>query len=312
MRKDLSHLLVGNRGSSGGCGCVNSVPSVARADQSAAQAVQEDAAGPYWNMFAHPVKLGDSRYVFLSDERAVLKVDEQTFEDVEQGRGRAVADEIEGGDLQRLVELALVRPDSPKRQFSHVFSHGSSRPGEAALLHLITSYTCNLTCSYCFMLADLDNHKERFLTFDQAKRGIDLYFSRPHRDDSVVHFYGGEPLLHPELVDDCLKYIHARHSTSVLPKIITNGTLHGARVLNLLQRYTFDLSVSIDGDREAHDVFRLDHQGRSSYEATLAGVRAFQDIGCNPKILITVGAHNIARLPRWSLRSWSCVRRPSL
>ena len=131
-----------------------------------------------------------------------------------------------------------------------------------------------------------------------GRGGIDLYFSEPHRDDSVIRFYGGEPLLHPALVGDCLDSIVANHTQRIRPKIITNGTLIGDEVAALLRRFTFDLNVSLDGDRDANDAFRVDHRGRSSYEDVLRGIRFFQEeIGNNPAILVTVGAHNIDRLP---------------
>ncbi len=196
-----------------------------------------------------------------------------------------------------MLKAGLVSREPASRQFANVFKQKVAAPRENALLHLITSYTCNLTCAYCFMLADLDEHKERFLSFQDAKRGIDAYFKMPYQKDSVIHFYGGEPLLHPQLIDDCLTYIYQTYTAHALPKIITNGTLHSPHVLKLLRKYPFDLSVSMDGDRQAHDVFRLDHQRRSTFDKTVEGIHAFRDIGYDPKILITVGTHNIGRLP---------------
>jgi len=275
VRRDLSHLLLG----------------------ATTRNESEEGDARYWNLFAYPLTLGSGRYVFLSDRRSVLSVDERTYRDLEQTRGRRLPETVSNEQARELLDSGLIKCEPASAQFASTFAVKTSARKENALLHLITSYTCNLTCSYCFMLADLDDHRERFLSFEDAKSGIDLYFGMPHKRDSVIHFYGGEPLLHPHLLGDCLSYIHDRYSDEVLPKIITNGTLYGPQVLSLLRKYTFDLSVSMDGDRQAHDVFRLDHQGRSTFDMTVNGVRAFQDIGCNPKILITVGAHNINRLP---------------
>jgi radical SAM protein with 4Fe4S-binding SPASM domain len=298
--RDLTHLLLGPKGGGPGS-CRYAASSVGASSANAfdvADTTPDDEAGTYyWNLFAYPMSLGSERYVFLSDRKSVISVDEATYRDVERAHGAAIPEALSAELVPKLLECGLVMRESGPRQFANVFAAKASVPKENALLHLITSYTCNLTCSYCFMLADLDDHKERFLSFVDARRGIDLYFGMPHKKDSVIHFYGGEPLLHPQLIDDCLAYIHTNYSDEVLPKIITNGTPHGRQVLDLLGKYTFDLSVSMDGDRKAHDVFRLDHQGRSTFDKTVEGVRAFQEIGCNPKILVTVGAHNIRRLP---------------
>lgn len=289
MIRDLTHMLITAPGTSesmsGGC-C--SEPAI---DDG------EDVRGLYWNLFAFPVSLRSGRYAFLTDQKSVVEIDESTFNDLSVSQGHPIPPSITDEQAAPMIDVGLVRRRAAASQFSQVFDTKASQPAGNALLHLITSYACNLTCSYCFMLADMPNHREKLLSFDDAKRGIDLYFSMPYQADSVIHFYGGEPLLHPQLVDDCMTYIHHHYSDQVLPKIITNGTLFGPRVLELLSKYQFDLSVSMDGDREAHDVFRLDHRGRSTFDKTVEGIQAFKKIGYEPKILITVGAHNIARLP---------------
>lgn len=306
MTLDISHLLLTD---SPGCGCSaagcgthgpDSHP-VARPGAQPALSDLPDEPGPagtvYWNLFAYPVAVGARRYAFLTDIRSVLAVDDATFRGLQGAKGGAVPGGIPPDRLERLLRLGLVRQEPPRRQFEAVFARRTQGRRENKLLHLITSYTCNLTCSYCFMLADLGSHGRTLLSFEDAKKGIDLFFRSPYTTDSVIHFYGGEPLLHPQLIDDCLTYIRERYCDTVIPKIITNGTLHSPRVLDLLSRYDFDLSVSMDGDKQSHDVFRLDHRGRSTFAKTIAGIRAFQEIGYEPKVLITVGEHNIRRLP---------------
>ncbi len=302
MTIDISHLLITEKPD---CGCSAAGRPTLKASalhepigQTGAEAGYEQAeSGLYWNLFAYPVTAGARRYAFLTDVRSVISVDEATFRDLQGAQGGPVSSHIQERRLERLMELALIRREPARHQFETVFSRPAHARRENKLLHLITSYTCNLTCSYCFMLADLAAHGQKLLSFEDARRGIDVFFAGAYAPDSVIHFYGGEPLLHPQLIDDCLGHIFERYCDTVLPKIITNGTLHGPRVLDLLRKYQFDLSVSMDGDRQAHDIFRVDHRGRSTFDATVAGIRAFQDIGYEPKILITVGQHNIRRLP---------------
>jgi len=292
MIRGLSHLLLNDAAPTGSC--CSSLPLADRGSQPLPAV--DPGPGPYWNLFAYPVRLGSAHYVFLTDTKSVVTVDEQTFGDLAGAQGRTVPDRLTAGELTAFHSVGLVRNEAPAAQLTQVFARSTPSLHEYELLHIITSYTCNLTCSYCFMLSNLGTD-QKLLSFDDAKRGIDLYFSRPHKPDSVIHFYGGEPLLHPRLIDDCLSYIVERYSASVIPKLITNGTLYGHQILDLLDRYDFDLSVSMDGDREAHDVFRVDRAGRSTFDKTIEGIRAFQSRGHNPKVLVTVGEHNVHRLP---------------
>lgn len=252
----------------------------------------------YWNHFAYPVTVGGQQFIFLTDRKSFLRVTSELAQMLAKKPESGEAPGLPNGTQNALLEAALLSADPPLAQFNAVMQ-AKPRSSELALLHVITSYTCNLTCSYCFMLADLhsDSKARKFLPFDEAKQGIDLYFSRAHRRNSVIHFYGGEPLLHPQLIEDCLDYIVENYSDEILPKIITNGTLTGGTVRRLMEKYHFDLSVSMDGDREAHDVYRVDRRRRSSYDRVLAGIRFFRDEVGNKKVLITVGTHNIRRLP---------------
>jgi len=247
MTLDISHLLLAD---SPGCGCSAAGCGTHGHDgHQLAWPGAEPALGDlpgepgpagtlYWNLFAYPVAAGTRRYVFLTDIRSVLAVDEATFRGLQGAKGGAVPGGIPPDRMERLLRLGLVREAPPRRQFEAVFARQTQARRENKLLHLITSYTCNLTCSYCFMLANLGKHGRTLLSFEDAKKGIDLFFRSPYAPDSVIHFYGGEPLLHPQLIDDCLTYIRERYCDTVIPKIITNGTLHGPRVLDLLSSTT--------------------------------------------------------------------------
>ena len=52
-----------------------------------------------------------------------------------------------------------------------------------------------------------------------------------------------------------------------------NGTLMTEGWLEALKQYNVGVGVSIDGNRTDHDRFRLDHQGRSSFDQTETAIR---------------------------------------
>ncbi len=55
--------------------------------------------------------------------------------------------------------------------------------------------------------------------------------------------------------------------------IQTNGTILNDTWLELFREYFVRVGVSIDGDREAHDRYRLDHRSQSTFDRTEQNIR---------------------------------------
>jgi sulfatase maturation enzyme AslB (radical SAM superfamily) len=101
------------------------------------------------------------------------------------------------------------------------------------------------------------------------------------------YFTGGEPFLHPELLEILADTLEDGPCT-----VLTNGTLFTpARIANLLRigegsRYSLELRVSLDGWRaEDHDPIR----GPGTFARTLAGLRAASEAGLLPIVTATRG-----------------------
>jgi uncharacterized protein len=90
---------------------------------------------------------------------------------------------------------------------------------------------------------------------------------------SVV-FHGGEPLLAgAECLVETAEWIRsASPAANISFSLQTNGTLLNEAMIEAFAGAGFGISLSIDGTRAANDLHRLDHQGRSSFEATLRGL----------------------------------------
>jgi MoaA/NifB/PqqE/SkfB family radical SAM enzyme len=131
----------------------------------------------------------------------------------------------------------------------------------------VTGTWCNLQCAHCInasgpvdpwlapmAVADVERHVE-----DAARLGA-----------REVYFTGGEPFLHPHIVE-LLAHALERLPTTVL----TNGTLITERLADRLAelaspaRYSLEIRVSLDDpDREANDRIR----GRGAFDRALAAI----------------------------------------
>lgn len=143
-------------------------------------------------------------------------------------------------------------------------------------LTLFLDHACNLRCSYCYG----GKKFSRPMSAAVMRRAVDLALEqRPTQFD--VSFFGGEPLLHPGLIEETLAYVDSKvaqlGSSQVRFVLNTNGTIVDDRVLAMLappRRFT--TFVSLDGPASVHDAHRVDEGGRGScarVEANLALLR---------------------------------------
>ena len=137
---------------------------------------------------------------------------------------------------------------------------------------------CNLDCTYCYVY-HMGDESWRSLpkrmsegTLAAVSRQLGSLERSQGRPFSIV-LHGGEPLLlgHgglQRLLTDLRAAVSPRCSISVQ----TNGTLLTNTILDVLMAHRTTLSVSLDGDAEVHDRFRVDLRGRPSHKAVVAGV----------------------------------------
>ena len=175
------------------------------------------------------------------------------------------------------------------------------------LWEIITGRDCNMRCSYCYAGEQRSQHNtpeqvEAFLCSAYAE-----YLRHRTLDPPRLLFIGGEPLLHPELIDTALTFFHEQSIKNHLPEvpssIVTNGTLVGENreVRSLLERWRdkLRLSFSIDGSKETHDSCRIDARGRGSWDRAIAGYRAAREILGNHAcgVTATFSKSTVAGLP---------------
>lgn len=153
--------------------------------------------------------------------------------------------------------------------------------------------TCNLCCSYCYQI---NKHTNR-MSFETAKKFIDLMFEDHEREGSylykdncqalVVEFIGGEPLLEIDLIEQICDYFMWKAislkniwAETAMFSMISNGLLYfDDKVQHFLKKYNKKLSfgISVDGCKELHDMCRVDANGKGSYDIASAGCLHYKE-----------------------------------
>lgn len=151
-----------------------------------------------------------------------------------------------------------------------------------------TTAGCNLRCIHCRRVTVADQLTPQDLTTQEAFRLIDeiAQVGKP-----VFVLSGGEPLFRPDIFEI------ARYATAAgLPvALATNGTLvDDAVARRAVESGVKRVSISFDGaDAATHDRFR---GLKGSFEAAIAGFKAFRRAGLPVQINTTVANHNKTQL----------------
>jgi uncharacterized protein len=144
-----------------------------------------------------------------------------------------------------------------------------------------TSSVCNLNCSYCYYYNGADtSYRERpsLMGASVSETAVDRiieHASARGLTDIDLTLHGGEPLImgkkrFVELMERFDRIDEAGIATR--RKCQTNGVLLDQRWVELLAERHILLGVSMDGPKEVHDEFRVDHSGHGSYERCVRGL----------------------------------------
>lgn len=139
------------------------------------------------------------------------------------------------------------------------------------VLNLFITNACNLQCSYCYVDSCLasDSSNAQFL------RLTDLEFiltSLERENIELVHVFGGEPFLHPDIRDICEMCRAAGYPVN----IATNGTLI-QKHLSWIQKNRISISINLLGDDPRltellNFPFPIDNISRNAMDAVQCGI----------------------------------------
>jgi uncharacterized protein len=164
---------------------------------------------------------------------------------------------------------------------------------------------CNLNCSYCYVYNKADHtwrQRPSMMSdeiFAAAISRIRRYCLKSGQQNVRITFHGGEPCLAgTERFSEWCYHIHETLNDVVRVGLSfqTNGTLLDERWMEVLLAHEVDVGLSMDGPKDLHNVFRVDHRGRGSYDDVERGALLLQQTGIPLNILSVIqpGADGLA------------------
>ncbi len=140
-----------------------------------------------------------------------------------------------------------------KAYFSYAFLKGASPAPEAITFFLTRA--CNLRCRMCGQWGDYG------ITRQESPQGLKHWLSLEEirgvidgmrRDHPAITLFGGEPFLHPNI----LEIIGSVKKAGLHCLVITNGTLIEPFAEEIVAQRLDELNISIDGGPARHDEIR--------------------------------------------------------
>lgn len=138
---------------------------------------------------------------------------------------------------------------------------------------LNVSHDCNLRCAYCFAGTGDYSQGREVMSAETGRAAIDFLLEHSQgRRNLEVDFFGGEPLMNFEVVQEVVRYARSKeqeHDKNFRFTITTNGVLLDDDKIEYINREMSNAVLSLDGRREVNDRIRSTVNGKGSYETIL-------------------------------------------
>jgi len=150
---------------------------------------------------------------------------------------------------------------------------------------LLPTLDCNFRCVYCY-----EEHRKEYMSDEVAKKVIKLLeVEIPSAKLALLNWFGGEPLLTPNIVVDITSrafQIAKCAGVKLVSQMTTNGyLLNGDRLRNLLDAGILDYQITVDGNRDSHNKMRAASNGAGTYDVIINNCRTLLE---NPQTRLTL------------------------
>ena len=140
---------------------------------------------------------------------------------------------------------------------------------------IIISNQCNLRCKYCFV-----DKTSMVMTLEDVRKACDFINSYPSiTPQCKVALFGGECLLHFDLVKECIM----RLNKNFVIILYTNAILLDKEKLRWLAQFpNVTYNFSLDGDKYAHDKNRVYPDGSGSFDDVVERLKEYCEVYKTP------------------------------
>ncbi len=155
---------------------------------------------------------------------------------------------------------------------------------------------CNLNCRYCFYKGRCEISQGRQRMNEHVLKKLVENYLKLGFAVSGFAWQGGEPTLmgiefFEKVVE--LQKQYGRDDQVVSNSLQTNGVLLDEKWCRLLSENKFLVGISLDGPKELHDYYRVDHSGNGSFDRVMQAIEICKSHDVEFNVLVLLNDHNI-------------------
>ena len=151
---------------------------------------------------------------------------------------------------------------------------------------------CNMKCKYCYF----ENKQTNMLSEEILYKILNQIFEMNEEDFIDIAFLGGEPLINKDIFIKAIRWLKDKNDSRINISITTNGTIYDDELLETFKENKIELSISVDGDEETHNLNRVSKNGTNLYRKTIKTIKSLLEEKIDFKIRMTIALNTIERL----------------
>ena len=237
------------------------------------------------------ISVDNRRFIYDSKTNMLSQIDDAIDISIEENQ---LTDEeiskILGRNYSQNDAFEIVPPLDFK-SLKYLVEHNCSQ-----LVMSITEH-CNMRCEYCgYHERNVNIAEKKEMSSNIAKKAIRMFLERSIAlSEVVISFYGGEPLLRFDLIDECVEYAKkTAYGQHIKFHVTTNGLLLTDKITEYLKRNDFVVAVSLDGPRSIHNRYRRNIKNEETYDNVIDNLKSiyfkYPEYFCNNIIFMPVYA----------------------
>ncbi len=234
--------------------------------------------------------------VFNTMHRSIVQIDHEVYSLIKENK----IDKIDKDVLDILKSGKVVVDDNLNElDMLKIFFNRNKYNAVSIGFTIIPTHACNLSCKYCYQ-----GHGDvlsKTMDEETVRRAIEFIKKNSVGRRSLgLNFYGGEPLLFPDIVFRILKETKEfadQNNIQLSVTFTSNGTLFTDEIVKNLKDYNHETQITLAGPKEIHDTIRVDKKGNGTYEKLMDVINLFKTHGTAFHLRVDVAQNNYDTIP---------------